>query len=160
MTASSVARIVALGAITGARSTAGLTAVAFRGRRRLAPLAVMGLIGEMVADKSPAIGNRTDLVPLAGRAVLGGAVGGSAAREAGASVAAGVLLGSATAVIAAHLAMRARRRLGLSQLAGGLVEDVIVGAVTSWCASRISVGPSRRTAPDGAGRRDAARRRA
>lgn len=136
MTAAFIARTVALGAITGARSMAGLTAVAYHGRRRLAPLAALLWIGETVADKSPAIGNRTDLVPLAGRAVLGGAVGGAAAREAGVSVAAGVLLGGTTAVIAAHLAMRARQRLGLSQLAGGLVEDVVVGAVAAWCVQK------------------------
>jgi hypothetical protein len=29
--------------------------------------------------------------------------------------------------------MRARRRLPLSQLTGGIVEDVIVGAVTASC---------------------------
>jgi hypothetical protein len=131
-----VARIVALGAITGARSMAGLTAIAYRSRSGLAPLAALLWIAETVADKSPAVGNRTDLGPLAGRAILGGVVGGSAAREAGGSVAAGALAGGATAVIAAHLAMRARRRLPLSQLTGGIVEDVLVGAVTACCIGR------------------------
>jgi hypothetical protein len=142
MTTGDVGRIAALGAITGARSMAGLTTVALGSRNRYAPLAALLWLAETVADKSPVIGNRTELAPLAARAVLGAVVGGSAAREAGASMAAGALVGGATAVIAAHLAMRARQRLPLSQLAGGIVEDLIVGTVAACC---IGATPERST---------------
>jgi hypothetical protein len=145
MTTALLVRTVALGAITGARSMSGLAAVTRRGGSRLAPLAVMLWLGETLADKSPAIGNRTELLPLTGRAVLGGVVGGMAAREAGASRVGGVLLGAGTAVVAAHLAMRARQRLPLPPVAAGLVEDAVVGAIAACCAGRHTVGNARDT---------------
>jgi hypothetical protein len=145
MTIALLARTVALGAITGARSMSGLAALARRGRSPLAPLAVLLWVGEMLADKSPAVGNRTEPIPLAGRALLGGVVGRLAAREAGASAVAGVLLGGGTAVVAAHLAMRARQRLPLSPVAGGLVEDAVVAALAACCAGLHTVGNGRDT---------------
>ena len=49
------------------------------------------------------------------------------------------LLGAATAVIAAHLAYRARKALPFSSLVGGLLEDSVVVALAALYAS-----PSRR----------------
>jgi hypothetical protein len=140
MTTALLARTVALGAISGARSMSGLAAVARRSGSRFAPLAALLWLGETLADKSPAIGDRTEPVPLAGRAVLGGVVGGLAAREAGASTVGGALIGAGTAVVAAYLALSVRRRLPLSPWAGGLAEDAVVAAIAACCAGRHTVG--------------------
>jgi hypothetical protein len=57
------------------------------------------------------------------------------ARRASASVPAGALLGAASAVIAAHLAYRLRKRLPLPGAVGGVLED---GIVLTVCASHVS----------------------
>lgn len=134
MKTSFVVRAAELGAITGARSMAGVTAVACRRQSWFAPLATLLWMAEMLADKTPWVGNRTDALPLAARTLLGAAAGWAAAKETGGSPAAGATVGSITAVIAAHVTIRARRRIALSQLAGGLVEDAIVGAAAAYCA--------------------------
>ena len=99
---------------------------------------VLGLLaaGEMVADKTPWVGNRIDPAPLAGRAVLGAIVGGAIAYDTDQNVVFGGLLGAAAAVAAAHLAFHARRRLPLSNVAAGLLEDALVAGLASAAASR------------------------
>jgi hypothetical protein len=82
--------------------------------------------GEMAADKTSAVGNRTDAVPLAGRAVMGALLGGLVARERHDAVLLGGLLGATTAVVAAHVAYQLRTRLPLSIAAGGFLEDALV----------------------------------
>lgn len=143
MNTTSFVRLIALGAITGARSMSGAAALARAAHSPLTPVAAALWLGEMVVDKHPAVGNRTDPLPLVGRALLGGLVGGAAAREAGVSRAAGALVGAGTAVVAAHVAMRARQRLPLPRLAGGLVEDAVVGLIAVCCAGPPTVGKAR-----------------
>jgi uncharacterized membrane protein len=87
--------------------------------------------GEFVGDKTSLVGNRTDAVPLLGRAVLGALVGGLVANEEQDDVVAGALIGAATAFIAAHLAFQVRTRLLPSGVAGGLLEDAIVTAAAA-----------------------------
>lgn len=124
-------KAVALGAMSGMRSMAGPAVLAINAEEQTAltrAVPVMA-IGEMIADKTPFIGNRIDPLPLAGRAFMGAIVGGLIAREEDASVVLGGLIGAATAVIVAHLAYRARiyasDRLGSS---AGFIEDgVVVG---------------------------------
>lgn len=136
MNRTAVAKILSLGAVTGMRSMAGPAAVAFRYGGPLRAVAAALAAGEMAADKTPFVGNRVDAVPLGGRAVMGALVGGLIARDARENVAAGAVLGAAAAVAMAHLAFQARRRLPLSNVAAGLLEDAVVlaaaGSASSW----------------------------
>ena len=136
MNRTAVAKILSLGAVTGMRSMAGPAAVAFRYGGPLRAVAAALAAGEMAADKTPFVGNRVDAVPLGGRAVMGAFVGGLIARDARENVAAGAVLGAAAAVAMAHLAFQARRRLPLSNVAAGLLEDAVVlaaaGSASSW----------------------------
>lgn len=123
--------IAALGAVTGARSMAGLAALMWR-RGGMARVVTTTLAaGEMIADKTPFVGNRTDPAPLAGRAILGGVIGVAIARERRQDAIVGGVLGAATALATAHLAFQTRKRLPLSAVAGGLLEDSLVVAVAS-----------------------------
>jgi hypothetical protein len=140
MTPDTISRIVALGTITGMRSTAGPLALALRDNSR--PLkALFGLMaaGEMAADKTSLVGNRIDPGPLAGRAAIGAIVGGLTARRAGASTPLGALLGAAAAVSAAHLAYRIRTHLPLSNGLGGVLEDALVLGAAGLYSSRSMV---------------------
>lgn len=85
--------------------------------------------GEMVVDKLPAIPDRTDPAPLAGRALLGALSGGLMARARDESPVAGVLLGALGAVagaFAGHQIRRAlTRRAGVPDLTVAVVEDAV-----------------------------------
>ena len=134
MTSTAFRKTLALGALTGMRSFAGAAALA---AERGGPLAgLIGLVagGEMIADKTSLVGNRIDAAPLAGRAVIGAVVGGLVAHEEDANVVFGALLGASTAVVVAHLAFQARRRVPLPNVAAGLAEDALVVALGSAVA--------------------------
>jgi uncharacterized protein (UPF0548 family) len=129
-------RIVALGAITGIRSTAGIAALTMKRRTPLRALALLAAAVELVLDKTSVVGNRTDALPLAGRAVLGAALANVASRRGGGGGGLSAsMLGCATAILTAHLATRARRRLPVSNLVGGLLEDAVVLTVASSLAT-------------------------
>ena len=129
MNRTAVYRTLALAGITGMRAMAGPAALArARGGLLMQVLTPMAA-GEMVADKTPYVGNRIDPLPLAGRAVLGAVVGGVVASEEGGSPLAGGLVGAAAAVAAAHLAFQVRKRLAGSSPVAGLIEDALVVAV-------------------------------
>ena len=136
MSAASFNETVGLGVITGMRSMAGPAALALRHKGLLSRLVPLLAIGEMVADKTPGIGDRIDPIPLAGRALMGVLVGGVIARERGGNMVLHGLVGASTAVIAAHLAYRARKALPLPGLAGGLLEDSVVTAIAAFYARR------------------------
>lgn len=124
-------KIVALGTVTGLRSMSGLaTLAAARGGTSM-PLMALAAAGEMIADKTPFVGNRIDPLPLAGRAIMAGAVGVLIARDQDEDPLVSGLLCAATALVAAHLAYHARRRLPVSRVAGGLLEDSLVVALAS-----------------------------
>ncbi len=124
-------KTIALGALTGMRSMAGPAALALPRGGLLARVVGLLAASEMVADKTAFVGDRIDAGPLAGRAVIGAIVGGVIAYEAEESVALGGLLGAAAAVAAAHLAFQARRRLPVSNVEGGLIEDALVAGLAS-----------------------------
>jgi uncharacterized membrane protein len=131
MRPATIGKAVALGAMSGMRSMAGPAVLAINAEEQtpLTRAVPVMAIGEMIADKTPFIGNRIDPLPLAGRAFMGAIVGGLIAREEDASVVLGGLIGAATAVVVAHLAYRARvyaqDRVGAS---AGFIEDgVVVG---------------------------------
>lgn len=126
MNSTALIRTIAVGALSGMRSLAGPMALA---RRRGGSTArVLTVLGgaEMVADKTPYVGNRTDAVPLAGRAVMGGLAGGFIAGEYRENILLGALLGASAAVIAAHLAFQIRTRLPMSDVMSGALEDAVV----------------------------------
>jgi|SRR5829696_2609496 len=126
MSSTTLGRTIALGALTGMRALAGPMALARTHRSSLiGPLTLLGG-AEMVADKTPFVGNRIDPLPLAGRAAIGALVGGVVAREGRESVVLGGLLGASAAIAAAHLAYYVRTRLGVSNVAGGGLEDAVV----------------------------------
>jgi hypothetical protein len=126
MTEGTLKRILALGALTGMRSMAGLATLAVpHGGATRAAMAVAAA-GEMVADKTSWIGDRTDPLPLAGRVTIGAGVGALVAHKHDENALLGGMLGAATALVAAHLAFRLRKRLSLSSVASGLLEDSLV----------------------------------
>ena len=124
-------QIVALGTVTGMRSMAGLATLSLpqRGFTRL--IMALAATGEMIGDKMPFIGDRIDPLPLAGRAILGTGVGVLIAREQDQNALLGGVLGAATALLVAHLAYYARKRLPLSTVAAGLLEDALVVGIAS-----------------------------
>ncbi len=124
------AKILAFGAMTGMRSMAGVATLTMSDRRVRTLMALVA-VGEMVADKTPWIGDRVEPLPLAGRALLGTAVGTVIARDRREDVLLGGALGAASAVIVAHLAFRVRQTLPVSDVAGGLLEDGLVLALAS-----------------------------
>jgi uncharacterized membrane protein len=124
-------KIVALGALTGLRSMAGLATLASVRRGIAGPVMALAAASEMIADKTSLVGDRIDPLPLAGRTLLGASVGAFIAAEGEQNVLLGGILGAGTALIAAHLAYHARKRLPVPPVAGGLLEDALVIAVAS-----------------------------
>jgi uncharacterized membrane protein len=136
MNAAALNQTIALGAITGMRTMAGPAALARRYGGIWKPLMAVMAAGEMIADKTPGIPDRIDALPLAGRAVMGALVGGVIAREEDGNVVLGALVGASTAVVVAHLAYYARKRLPIPSAFGGVVEDGIVMAIAAISARR------------------------
>lgn len=133
MTASSIGRILAIGTITGIRSMSGAAAVAAQHGGLVKHAVALLAVGEMAADKTAFVGNRTDPLPLGGRAVMGTLLGAWIARERRESIGLGALLGGATAVASTHLAYRLRTRSPNATMFTGLIEDAIVlGAVSLY----------------------------
>jgi uncharacterized membrane protein len=89
-------------------------------------------LGEMVVDKIPGVGDRTEALPLAGRVILGGWAGGYVARRDRSSLVAGAILGAASALITAHVATQARKDLDIPADGGGWLEDALVVALGSF----------------------------
>ena len=130
MKTSTLTDTLALGALTGMRSMAGPLTLALRHEGLLKRALMAMAAGEMIADKTPYVGNRIDALPLGGRAAMGAVVGGLLAREAGENVLMGAAIGAAAAVAAAHVAYRLRKALPVSGVVGGILEDAMVmGAI-------------------------------
>lgn len=94
---------------------------------------------ELVADKLPFIGDRTDAGPLAGRLVSGAVIGASIAAVAGKDRAVYALLGAAAAFVGAHAGFRLRRELSavLPPTIAAIVEDAAVAAAAQTGARSI-----------------------
>jgi uncharacterized membrane protein len=136
MNTAAFSQTIALGAITGMRSMAGPAALAQRYGGIWKPLLAVMAAGEMVADKTSIVPDRTDALPLAGRAFMGAMVGGVVAHEEGGNLVLGALVGASTAVLAAHLAYHARKGLPVSSALGGVIEDAMVMAIAGLAARR------------------------
>jgi uncharacterized membrane protein len=122
-------RIVVFGALTGMRSMAGLAMLALPHPGVTRRVTALAAVGEMIADKTPLVGDRVDALPLAGRAVIGALAGALIAREEEQNALLGGMVGSAAALVAAHLAYHGRKRLPAPSFAGGLLEDGLVIAL-------------------------------
>lgn len=144
-------RAAALGAASGSRSTAGVTAVALVSRRgdrgRLASglgstpgTATSGALalGELVADKLPFVPSRLGAPALAGRVALGGTAAVAQARRDGHDPLVPALVGAASAAGSAVLLSRLRgvaaQRFG-SDRPGAFLEDG-VAALLGWLGAR------------------------
>ena len=135
-------RACAIGALSGSRTMLGPALIA---RQRL-PTPVAHLLatmaaGELVADKSPRIGNRTDPLPLLARVAIGAL---AAAGEVGTRRRLpGAVVGAAAAFVAAygcfHLRRLATTRLGVPNVVAGLFEDVVaLGAAATMLRGGIA----------------------
>lgn len=118
---------VALGAVTGLRSLSGVALVSRHSpaipRRRAGDVARMlsrpvvgralraAAVGELVADKLPAIPARVHPGPLLARVILGGVCGWWVAESHRGDRARSMLLAAAAAAASAHAAYRTRRWL-------------------------------------------------
>ena len=136
MNAATLSETVILGALSGMRSMSGAAALGLRRGGTMQGATTAMAVAEMLADKTPFVGNRIDPLPLAGRALMGAIVGGVIARDHHTSLFAGSLIGAAAAVIAAHAAFRLRTRVPLSNISAGLIEDAVILGVTSLFARR------------------------
>jgi uncharacterized membrane protein len=141
MTSRTLTRVLALGTVTGMRSMAGAaTLAAQRGGFARGATAIMA-IGEMIADKTPFVGNRTDAGPQTGRGLMGALVGALVAHQDGEPVWLGALVGAGTAVVATHLSYRCRTRVPLPVALAGLLEDaVVIGAGTLYARQTAAPG--------------------
>jgi uncharacterized membrane protein len=122
-----LARAAAIGALSGSRTMLGPAVVA----RQVLPASAASFIatmafGELVADKSARIGNRTDPLQLAGRVAMGAVAAAGADRR---HKFRSALVGAAAALAAAygcfHLRRLATRRFGVPNVMAGVVEDAL-----------------------------------
>jgi uncharacterized membrane protein len=145
---------LALGAASGARSSAGLAAVALTskptdhgavaaklgGRVGTAVTALMA-VGELVVDKLPATPSRLAVQGLVPRLVLGATAAGTQANRAGRPVVIPALVGAAGAAGFSYLGARfrdvAQKRFG-SDRPGAIAEDVAAAALGYLGARRSS----------------------
>jgi uncharacterized membrane protein len=142
-------RVLALGTVTGMRSMAGAaTLAAQRGGFVRGATAILA-IGEMIADKTSLVGNRTDPAPQTGRALIGALLGGLVAHEDGEPGWLGALVGAGAAVAATHLSYQWRTRVPLRGTVAGLLEDaVVIGAGTLYVKRNIHARFGRRSRGD------------
>ncbi len=116
-----------LGAASSARTFAGPAGIALRGRPRSPWLrgAILALsAGELLADKLPMAGGRSETPALAGRAVAGAAAGAALRGAKGARV--GTAFALAGAYAGERLRVGAVERTGLPDPAVAFAEDAVV----------------------------------
>ena len=139
MNAAALGDSIVLGALSGMRSLAGPTALAFQHGGFAKNIASVLAAGEMAMDKTSIVGDRIDAIPLAGRAVMGALAGTVVARESDSNVFVAAAVGAAAAVAMAHLAFRLRRRFPGSSTVGGFVEDaLVIGLGALYCRKSVS----------------------
>lgn len=144
-------RAAAIGAASGSRSTSGIAAVALTSHRddhgllaaRLGGRSggtVSGLLaaGEFVADKLPVTPDRTAGAGLLPRAAAGATSAAAVARRDGADPVLPALVGTAAALGASVLGVRARTAAAArwgSDRPGALIEDALA-ALLAWLGAR------------------------
>lgn len=123
-----LAAAATLGALTGGRTFA-VSALFARALSDTAPNAASGpltgrlssatashvltglAVAELLADKLPIIGPRTEPLPVLARAIAGGVAGAAAAELLGRAKTLPVLVGAGAAFVGAHVAYHLRRRI-------------------------------------------------
>lgn len=123
-----LAAAATLGALTGGRTFA-VSALFARALSDVAPHAASGpltgrlssgtgtrvltglAVAELLVDKLPIIGPRTEPLPLLARAIAGGVAGAASAELLGGARTLPVLAGAGAALVGAHLAYHLRRRI-------------------------------------------------
>lgn len=136
---SAIVPLTLLAVASGARSMIGLAAAARATNGRLARVATVAAVAELVGDKVPSAPNRTDPGPVAGRAVAGAIVGVVIAKQLDRNPVQYALVGAALALVGAQVTFRMRRALSerMPPLAAALVEDVVMIATASTGASAL-----------------------
>jgi uncharacterized membrane protein len=98
-------------------------------------------IVELIADKSPAMRNRTELGGLTARMVTGGITGACIAMGGAQSALAGALLGSAGSVVGCFAGFQARTRLVKTlrtrDVYVAVLEDLLAMAGCLWIVSSV-----------------------
>lgn len=140
-------RAAALGAMAGIRSISGLVTLSLDASRHhrglggtilsklaspmVSKLFVLAEVGEMAADKSPFLPNRTDPLPLLGRIALGGTAGAIAFVEAKEPAALGAAISALAAIVSTNISFRLRAALSkkIPGPVAGLVGDAAVVAL-------------------------------
>lgn len=156
-TRTTLALSAGLGLIAGMRSMAApallsrhLAGRSARGRgaamrllasRRTASVLTVLAAGEMVADKTPAIPDRTDPPALLGRIVMGALSGAAVATWRGGPAFGAALVGGVAAAASTHLAYQVRKAAGqatdVPDPLFGLAEDALVVAAGSRLAAAV-----------------------
>jgi uncharacterized membrane protein len=144
-----------IGVIAGLRTMTAPAVVAWAAHRRWlnlhgSPLALIGsttavavftlfAFGELVVDKLPSTPNRTGLLGLSGRSVLGGLSGAAVAAAGAQSIATGAALGAAGGIAGAFAGYEVRTRLvralKVPDFVIALLEDAVAiagGLLTVW----------------------------
>ena len=133
---------LAIGALSGSRSMLGPSIAAGRRSPGLIATGIRILAaGELVADKHPAIGDRTDPVPFAGRIISGAIAGASLARRPQdrlSMAVAGAAGAAAATLLLFHFRQQISRRYGVSNVSVGIAEDVLALSASTWLSRRLS----------------------
>lgn len=114
------------------------SSLAFMGSTMAVALFSFPAIGELIADKFPAIPKRTAPAPLIARIVTGGLCGACICAAAGKPLVAGALLGALGGIIGAFVGYDVRRRLDLhiKDLVVAICEDLVAVALALFLVSR------------------------
>lgn len=95
--------------------------------------------GELVADKSPLVWDRTDFLPLAGRVASGEICGSIVSRRNGDSPVLGAIVGGAAAYASAHACYLTRTKLaeatGAPDAMLAVAEDALASALAAKAVS-------------------------
>lgn len=142
-----LAAAATLGALTGGRTFAA-SALFARALSDVAPHAARGpltarlssetgthvltglAVAELLVDKLPVIGARTEPLPLLARAVAGGVAGAASAELLGRAKTLPVLVGAGAAFVGAHVAYHLRRRIrrkaDVADTVVAIAEDAVI----------------------------------
>ena len=133
---------LAIGALSGSRSMLGPSVAADHQVPGVAAQVMrMFAAGELIADKHPSIGSRTDPVPFAGRLVTGAVAAASISRGQGSwlpRAAAGAAGALASTLILYHLRRELSRRYQVSNVTAGIVEDLVALSAAAWVSRRLA----------------------
>lgn len=128
-------KAILIGAVAGMRCFLAPAILAHKtkdGEIVKAPLTVAA-VGELIGDKTPFIGNRTDAGPLIGRIISGAVCGAILSKRNSGHAAIGMIVGGAAAFASAHTCYLTHRKLteitGTPDIFLALAEDTAAFAL-------------------------------